>query len=223
MTSTKLAAAVLWDLDGTLVDSEHYWAIGEQILAARYPGEWSHEDGLALTGLSLPVACAVIKEKLEIHDLSVEEISHELTDIVMSKLAENIPWRPGALELVAALQQAGVRQAMVTMSKRRMALAVAEGMNSVLGFEAFEIVVAGDDVVNGKPHPEAYLKAAQLLGLDPSQCVAIEDSVNGLHAAEAAGTRAIGVPNVVTLPPKEGRNIWPTLVGVTPLHLNELF
>jgi HAD superfamily hydrolase (TIGR01509 family) len=223
MTSTTLAAAVLWDLDGTLVDSEHYWALGEQVLAARYPGEWSHEDGLALTGLSLPVSCAIIKEKLQIHDLSPEEIAHELTDIVMSKLREDIPWRPGALELVSALQQAGVRQALVTMSKRRMAMTVIESVHATLGCEAFEIVVAGDDVENGKPHPEAYLKAAQLLGLEPSQCVAIEDSVNGLHSAEAAGTRALGIPNVVSLPAKEGRNIWPTLLGVTPLHLNELF
>ena len=223
MTSTPLAAAVLWDLDGTLVDSEHYWAIGEQTLAARYPGEWSHEDGLALTGLSLPVSCAIIKEKLQIHDLTVDEIIHELTDIVMAKLSEDIPWRPGALELVSQLHKAGVRQAMVTMSIRRMALAVVAGMNESLGFEAFELVVAGDDVSNGKPHPEAYLTAAKQLGLEPSQCVAIEDSINGLHAAEAAGTRALGVPNVVHLPAKEGRNIWPTLVGVTPHQLNELF
>ena len=132
-------------------------------------------------------------------------------------------WRPGALELAAKLHQAGVRQAIVTMSIRRMALAVRDAAHASTGLEIFDIVVAGDDVENGKPHPEAYLKAAALLGLEAAACVAIEDSLNGLTSAEAAGTRALGVPNVVYLPEQPGRNIWPTLVGVEPHHLNELF
>ena len=223
MTPSVLAAAVLWDLDGTLVESEGYWALAEQAMADRYPGEWTHEDGLGLTGLSLPVSCQIMRDKMGITDISVPEMIDELTDGVLHHLNQKVHWRPGALELAAKLHQAGVRQAIVTMSIRRMALAVRDAAHASTGLEIFDIVVAGDDVENGKPHPEAYLKAAALLGLEAAACVAIEDSLNGLTSAEAAGTRALGVPNVVYLPEQPGRNIWPTLVGVEPHHLNELF
>lgn len=223
MTQPLLASAVLWDLDGTLVDSEGYWGLAEQSLARRYPGEWTHQDGLALTGLSLPVSCAIIREKMQIHDLSVQEIIDELTDGVLFHLNQEVQWRPGALELAVKLHRAGVKQAIVTMSIRRMALAVRDAAHSQTGFNLFDLVVAGDDVTDGKPHPEAYLKASALLGFAASDCVAIEDSMNGLTSAESAGTRALAVPHAVHIPAQPGRNIWPTLVGVEPHHLNELF
>jgi len=100
-----------------------------------------------------------------------------------------------------------------------MALAVADAV----GFDAFDVVVAGDDVEFGKPHPEAYLKAAELLGVDPADCIAIEDSVPGLASAEAAGTKAIGIPNLVKLEELEGRILWPTLEGATLADLKQLF
>jgi beta-phosphoglucomutase-like phosphatase (HAD superfamily) len=84
------------------------------------------------------------------------------------------------------------------------------------------VIVAGDDVTRGKPHPEAYQKAAALLGFDPSQCIAFEDSVTGLTSAEAAGTYAIGIPNIIPIPEKEGRILWPTLEGVTYKQLKKL-
>lgn len=223
MTSPIKAAAVLWDLDGTLVESEGYWGLAEQSLSQRYPGTWTHEDGLALTGLSLPVSCAIMREKMGIEDLSVDEMIQELTDGVLTHMEGNVIWRPGALELATRLHQAGVRQAIVTMSIRRMALAVRDAAHEATGLEIFELVVAGDEVANGKPHPEAFLTAAARLGYAPEDCVAIEDSVNGITAAEAAGTRALGIPCVVELPAIPGRNIWPTLVDVEPHHLNELF
>lgn len=223
MTESLLASAVLWDLDGTLVDSEGYWGLAERALSARYPGEWTHEDGLALTGLSLPVSCQIMRDKMQIHDLSVDEIIQELTDGVLFHLNQGVNWRPGALELATQVHRAGLPQAIVTMSIRRMAEAVQLAAHRETGLEIFNIVVAGDDVENGKPHPEAYLTAAAKLGLNPSQCVAIEDSVNGLTSAEAAGTRALGVPNIVAVPAQPGRTIWPTLQGIEPHHLNQLF
>jgi HAD superfamily hydrolase (TIGR01509 family) len=223
MTLPVKAAAVLWDLDGTLVDSEGYWALAERDLAVRYPGEWTHEDGLALTGLSLPVSCGIMREKMNITDITVEEMIEELTDGVLFHLTKEVFWRPGALELATALHRAGVRQAIVTMSIRRMAAVVRDVAHEATGLELFDLIVAGDDVTEGKPHPEAYLTAAAGLGLSPEQCVAIEDSLNGITSAEAAGTRALGIPNVVHLPEKPGRNIWPTLTGVEPHHLNALF
>jgi len=223
MTESVLASAVLWDLDGTLVDSEGYWGLAERAMSARYPGEWTHEDGLGLTGLSLPVSCQIMRDKMQIHDLTVDEIIQELTDGVLFHLEQGVNWRPGALELATKLHRAGVRQAIVTMSIRRMAEAVVRAAHEATGLEIFTQVVAGDDVTNGKPHPEAYLLAASGFGLNPRACVAIEDSLNGLNSAEAAGTRALCVPNVVAVEPKPGRNLWPTLVGVEPHHLNQLF
>jgi HAD superfamily hydrolase (TIGR01509 family) len=223
MSNAPLASAVLWDLDGTLVDTERYWMKGESALAARYPGNWTHQDGLALVGLSLYESTRIMQERMQITDLTVEEIIDELTRVVMAELEQEVPWRPGALELVKELHLQGVRQVIVTMSMRRMALVVQQAVHDQTGLPVFDFVVAGDDVVNGKPHPEAYLTAVERLGVSPHECVAFEDSINGLTSAEAAGTRAVGVPNVIELPAAPGRVIWPTLVGVQPHHLNQLF
>lgn len=219
MSLHTLPHAVLWDLDGTLIDSEHYWMLSEKALADRYPGTWSHQDGLDLIGLALPVSCAIMRERMGIQDLTIDEIIDELTNGVLSNLEREIPWRPGARELLIALNQAGVKQALVTMSMRRMALAVAESFD----FQLFDVVVAGDDVTQGKPHPEAYLKAANLLGVAPENCIAFEDSLNGLASAESAGTRAVAVPNMMEIPEKPGRIIWNGLQDVEIHHLAKLF
>ena len=105
------------------------------------------------------------------------------------------------------------------MSMRRMAKQVADS----IGFDAFDVIVAGDDIRHGKPHPEPYLKAAELLGVKPEDCVAFEDSLTGLRSAEAANTKAVGVKNIVEIPIEPGRIIWPTLEGVTMADLRGLF
>jgi HAD superfamily hydrolase (TIGR01509 family) len=218
MSEKPLPHAVLWDMDGTLIDSEHHWLSSEKELATAHGVIWTEEDGLDLVGMSLLDSSKVIKEKLR-SDLAPEEIIDQLTAMVTSKLADHLPWRPGALELLRELKDAGVKTALVTMSMRTMAMRVAES----IGFDAFDLVVAGDDVQFGKPHPEPYLKAASLLGVDPANCVAFEDSKTGLTSAELAGTMAIGIPNVVRIPPQEGRILWPTLEGVTLSDLQALF
>lgn len=218
MFGKKLPAAVLWDMDGTLVDSEPYWLLSEKNLAAEHSKEWTEQDGLDLVGMSLYDSSKIIKSKLA-SELHPDEIMHNLTDSVVSHLQREIPWRPGALELLSELKKKGVKTALVTMSLRRMALAVADSV----GFEAFDVVVAGDDVRNGKPHPEPYLKAAELLGVEPQDCIAFEDSITGLRSAEAAGTRAVGIENIVPIPPAEGRIVWRTLAGVKVSDLRRLF
>jgi HAD superfamily hydrolase (TIGR01509 family) len=218
MPTPKLPAAVLFDLDGTLVDSEHYWMLSERKLASEHDAEWNHADGIELIGMSLYESSVIIGRKLG-SALAPEEIIDRLTAVVIEQLQVALPWKPGARELLFELREAGIKTALVTMSMRRMALAVADAV----GFDAFDVVVAGDDVEFGKPHPEAYLKAAELLGVDPADCIAIEDSVPGLASAEAAGTKAIGVPNLVKLEELEGRILWPTLEGVTLADLKQLF
>jgi HAD superfamily hydrolase (TIGR01509 family) len=218
MPSHQLPAAVLFDLDGTLVDSEHYWMLSERKLAAEHDAEWTDQDGIDLIGMSLFDSSAIIGRKLG-SSLAPDEIIDRLTAVVIDQLKVALPWRPGARELLFSLREAGVKTGLVTMSMRRMALAV----NDAIEFDAFDVVVAGDDVVRGKPHPEAYLKAAELLGVAPHHCIAFEDSVPGLASAEAAGTKAVGVPHLVQLEEREGRILWPTLEGITLQDLSQLF
>jgi HAD superfamily hydrolase (TIGR01509 family) len=214
MSNAQLAA-VLFDMDGTLIDSEHYWLQSEQQLAATTGNVWTEQDGVNLIGMSLYDSTRIMKQKLQLPE-SQDEIIEKLTDSVISQLHGDLPWRPGALELLHELKTKGIKTALVTMSMRRMALAVAEKAG------AFDLVVAGDDVAHGKPHPEPFLKAAELLGVDIRHCIAFEDSVSGLHSAEASGAIAVGVPNIVHLPEKPGRIIWPTLKSITVDRLIEL-
>jgi len=195
MSTLSFPKAVLWDMDGTLVDSEPYWLLSESALAQDYGKVWTQENGHELIGKSLYDSSAILKDRLDIKDLSAQQIIDRLTDSVISKLQLSLPWRPGALELLMELKQAGVKTALVTMSMRRMALAVVEA----IPFHAFDVVVAGDDVTHGKPHPEPYEKAAELLGLMPGECIAIEDSVTGLLSAEAAGCLPLGIVNLMPL------------------------
>ncbi|MEO0067337.1 MAG: hypothetical protein RJB63_462 [Actinomycetota bacterium] len=218
MFGKKLPAAVLWDMDGTLVDSEEYWLSSEQNLAQEFNGSWNAQDGLDLIGMSLYDSTKVMKAKMGL-ELEPEEIINRLTDDVVAQLQVSIPWRPGAQELLRELKKRGVKTALVTMSMKRMA----ESVVNQIPFKAFDVIVAGDIVTLGKPHPEPYLMAARLLGVAPEDCVAFEDSLTGLTSAEAAGTKAIGVTNIVPIPELPGRIIWPTLDGVTLRDLRKLF
>ena len=210
MSTLSLPKAVLWDMDGTLVDSEPYWLLSESALAEDYGKVWTQESGNYLIGKSLYESSAFLKDHLDIKDLSAQQIIDRLPDSVLSKLQHSLPWRPGALELLMELKQAGVKTALVTMSLRRMALAVAEA----IPFQAFDVVVAGDDVTHGKPHPEPYEKAAALLGFKPSECIAIEDSTTGLRSAEAAGCLPLGIVNLMPLEQTGTRVIRQSLTGM---------
>jgi HAD superfamily hydrolase (TIGR01509 family) len=210
MFGSKPSFAVLFDMDGTLIDSEPYWLASEQALAAEHNGNWTHEDGLSVVGLSLDESSKVFKDKASV-DLEPTEIVTRLTADVQSQLEKVIPWRPGAKELLLDLRKHGVKTALVTMSLRRMAQQVVDAIE----FDAFDVIVAGDDVLRGKPHPEPYLKAAEQLGFRPERCIAFEDSISGITSAEAAGTMAIGIPNFVTIPEQEGRILWESFQGVT--------
>ena len=218
MIFKQLPAAVLWDMDGTLIDSEPYWMKSEGSFAKANNSNWTEQDGLSLVGMSLYDSSKIIKERVG-SDLEPEQIIQKLTDDVSAQLKQEIYWRPGARELLLLLRKKKVKTALVTMSMRRMAKQVADS----IGFDAFDVIVAGDDVRHGKPHPEPYLKAAELLGVKPEDCVAFEDSLTGLRSAEAANTNAVGVKNIVEIPMEPGRILWPTLEGVTMADLRGLF
>lgn len=218
MFARRLPRAVLWDLDGTLIDSEPYWMKSEIELAQRHGAEWTEEDGKSLVGMALKDSTRLMGEKFGV-SLDPDSVINELTDSVTAQLRREIPWRPGAQELLRELRRRGVKTALVTMSLRRMALQVVDA----IPFKAFDVVVAGDDVIHGKPHAEPYLKAAQLLDVDPQDCVAFEDSISGILSAEAAGTKAVGIPNVVRIPANPDRILWETLEGKRLKDLKQLF
>jgi HAD superfamily hydrolase (TIGR01509 family) len=214
----NLPAAVLWDMDGTIIDSEPYWLASESEFAASYDSSWGHDDGLGVIGMSLYESSKILKERVG-SPLEPQQIIDQITDGVLSQLEREIPWRPGARELLQLLKANNVKTALVTGSMHRMAQKVAEQ----IGFNAFDVIVGGDDVLNGKPHPDSYLLAAQMLGVEATDCVAFEDSLTGITAAEAAGTKAVGIPHIVEIPMAEGRTLWPTLEGVTMAELKALF
>jgi HAD superfamily hydrolase (TIGR01509 family) len=211
-------AAVLWDMDGTLVDTEPYWMKAEVALVESFGRTWTHDDCMRMVGLGLWVGAGILQEAGV--DVDADSIVEHLTASVRAQLAEHgVPWRPGARELLGQLRDRGIPTALVTMSVASMAEQVAASV----GFTAFDVIVSGDSVTHPKPHPEAYLTAADRLGVDPQDCVAIEDSVPGIESAVSAGTVSIGVPHLVDLSPDAGYTLWPSLDGRTADDIVELF
>lgn len=204
-----LPAAALWDMDGTLVDTEPYWIETEFALAATYGATWSTEHALALVGNDLLVSGRYIREHMGL-DLSAEEIVELLLDGVVERVRREVPWRPGARELLADLVATGVPCALVTMSYRRFV----EPILATLPSGTFAAVITGDEVAHGKPHPEPYLTAAAALGVPPQACVALEDSPTGAASAEAAGCRVLAVPHHVPVPAGPGRVLHDSLSGL---------
>jgi HAD superfamily hydrolase (TIGR01509 family) len=202
-------SAVLWDMDGTLVDTEPYWVEAEFGLAEKYAGSWSHEHAMNLVGNDLVASGRYIREHMGI-DLEPSEIVEELLDRVVEHVEREVPWRPGAMELLADLNRQGVPCALVTMSYRRFVTPILAGLPA----DAFATVVTGDSVTQGKPHPEPYLKAARNLGVPPEACLAIEDSNTGARSAVAAGCTVLVVPNHVPVLPGAGRVFAESLAGV---------
>jgi HAD superfamily hydrolase (TIGR01509 family) len=212
-----LPAAVLWDMDGTLVDTEPYWIAAETPLVESYGGTWTHEQALQLVGLGLEDSARIFQAAGV--RMGVREIVDHLTDRVMESLATTgVPFRPGARELLADLRSKGVKTALVTMSMGRMARSVA----ALAGDDVFDVVVAGDDVARPKPYPDAYLQACEALGVAPGDTVAIEDSPNGLRSALASGAVSLGVPLMVPLEGVGAHAVWPTLAGRTAEDLGIL-
>lgn len=209
--------AVLWDMDGTLVDTEPYWIAAETPLIERYGGTWSHEQALQLVGLGLEDTARIFQAAGV--RMSVDDIIDHLTDEVMASLAiTGVPFRPGARELLADLKANGVKTALVTMSMRRMATSVVD----LIDFDAFDVVIAGDDTTRPKPYPDSYLQACAALGVDPADTVAIEDSPNGLRAALSSGAVSLGVPLMLSLTGVGAHALWPTLAGRTTEDLRAL-
>lgn len=216
-----LPAAVLWDMDGTLVDTEPYWFAAERALVAEFgAGEWPDELAKGMVGFDLLDGAAYLQRHGGV-DLPAEEIVDRLLDGVIARLHRRIPWQPGARELLAELNAAGVPCVLVTMSWRRFV----DPVLAALPAGSFAASITGDEVPlgEGKPEPTPYVLGARAAGAHPADCVAIEDSPTGVSSAIGAGCRVLGVPNVRALDPQPGLTLVDSLAGIDLPALESLF
>jgi HAD superfamily hydrolase (TIGR01509 family) len=205
-------------MDGTLVDTEPYWMAAETALVESFGGTWTAEQAIQLVGNGLDDSAMILRAAGV--DMSPDAIIAHLTDEVRSALGtQGVPFRPGARELLRDLRAAGIRTALVTMSLHRMARSVVD----LIEFDAFEHIIAGDDVAHPKPHPAPYLQAAELLDIDIADALVIEDSVTGLRSGLASGAVTVGVPHMISLDDAGAHALWETLDGRTAGDVSEVF
>lgn len=202
--------AVLLDMDGTLIESEHLWGEAEADLVAELGGVWTEEDHQRNVGNAAEPVGRYIIDLTGAHHLTPREVADRLYARFRARLAGGADLRPGAKELVTLLSESGVPVVLVTSTERTLVQAAIGG----IGLDNFDDSVAGDEVEANKPHPDPYLRAARRLGVDPARCVAFEDSVVGVTSAADAGCVTVAVPNHVHIPPREGVVFRDSLVGV---------
>jgi HAD superfamily hydrolase (TIGR01509 family) len=210
-------AGVLFDMDGTLVDSEKVWSVGLAELAVFHGGTLSEAARLAMVGTNMTDSMRILHADLGRPELDEAASVEWLERRVIALFAEGLLWRPGAAELLAAVRDAGIPAALVTATSRHLVEVALE----TIGAHFFAAVVAGDDLPETKPHPAPYLRAAELIGADPIRCVAIEDSPNGIRSALAAGCTVLGVPCEVDLT-ETGVTLIESLEHVTVDYLADL-
>src|SRR5215468_8660756 len=211
------AEAVMFDMDGLLVDSEPLWYLAESAVMTRLGGMWTPADQHALVGGSMTSTVAYLLGRATRPVEPVTVAAWLIEEMVSLVRTRPLPPLPGVLSLLAEVRAAGLPHALVTSSEPAVVDAVLDRLDV-----RFDVVVCGADVAVAKPDPEGYRLAAAKLAADPRRCIALEDSPNGVAAAEAAGLRVIAVPSVVPVPDRPGRVVLPTLAGVTLDQLREL-
>ncbi|UZF58848.1 HAD family phosphatase [Gordonia polyisoprenivorans] len=209
--------AVLWDMDGTLLDSERLWDIAVAELSLRHGYPMTPELRESTLGNSMDDA---LDKVYDAAGLSAAERDHArderwLLDRVAELFADDLPWRPGARETLELVAAAGIPMALVTNTVRELT----ELALDTLDRRFFAITVCGDEVATGKPAPDPYLRAAELLGVDARRCRAVEDSPTGTSSATAAGCTTLVVPSTAPVPPGPLREFRTSLVGVTLAEL----
>lgn len=210
-------AACLWDFDGTVADTEPIWIGTEYELMERLGSEWNDDHAEQLVGSDLTAAARYMLAVAGRDDLEPGAVAGWMVGRVTEKIRDlpDLDWRPGVLDLLDGLRGEGVPCALVSSSWRPVLDAVLERLPA----DTFRVVVGGDEVRVGKPAPDPYLQAADLLGVRADECIVLEDSPTGSRAGQAAGAWVVGIPNIVPLPVMARRTVIRTLEGITPAAL----
>ena len=215
---SALPAAVLFDMDGLLVDTEPIWFEVETQILSELGASWQHGDHAALVGSSLVVASKFLAKRAG-GAMTPEQIADQLLLRMRERLSHGPVLQPGVVALIDELDAAGIPRALVSSSFRILVEAALEGVAPL----TFDTVVVGDEVSNSKPHPEPYLLGAHRLGVDPADCVAFEDSPGGADSASAAGCFVVAVPSVAPIQPNDRRIVVSSIAGIDLAFLRSLF
>jgi HAD superfamily hydrolase (TIGR01509 family) len=212
-----LPAAVLFDMDGLLIDTEPVWFAVETQILAELGASWLPDDHARLVGSALPVAAEFIAGRAG-GSVTGEYVAQLLLERMREPL-RTATVLPGVRDLIAELDHVGIPRALVSSSYRVLVEAALAGLAPL----TFDAVVAGDEVTHHKPHPEPYLLAASMLDLDPSDCVALEDSPRGADSASAAGCMVIAVPSVAAIAPARRRRVVASVADIDLAYLRSMF
>ena len=204
-------------MDGLLVDTEPLWFETEADVMARLGAPWTKQDQEQLLGGSMDNTVGYLLARAT-RPVPPADVARWMTEGMLRRAAEGrVVVRPGARELLNEVAATGIPYALVTGSQRPFT----EAVLASTGFR-FPVTVTGDDVARTKPDPEPYLLAAKLLDADPEQCVALEDSPNGVASATSAGCLVVAVPTLLAIPPAPRRLVVPSLSGITLATLRTL-
>jgi HAD superfamily hydrolase (TIGR01509 family) len=216
--------AVLFDMDGTLVETEEYWGEALFALARRLGGELSPEARRATVGTSMRASMHTVYRDLGIvrSESQLQTDGRWVEDTTGQMLADEVTWRPGAADLLLSVRDAGLATALVTTTPRRLADIVLAAIRADLGADPFDITLCGDEVPARKPDPAPYLMAMDALGVQPEECVVVEDSAVGISAGLAAGAAVLGVPTVQRIDPAPALTVMDGLVGIGPIELADV-
>ncbi len=218
LTNPDIPQAVLWDLDGTLIDSEPLWHAEQQQFVEHAGGTWTATDRRTLVGMTMIESSAYLLSRSPRPPTSdALEVSHRIITGVIARLKDHVPWCAGARALLDELTAHRIPQALVT-SAWPVFIEAAIGQ---LPRDTFTLVIDGQSVQHGKPHPEPYQTAAQRLGVRPVDCLAIEDSEPGVRSATSAGVPTLAVTHLSAT--QVGAATRPTLDGLTLTSLSAAF
>ena len=207
----------MFDMDGTLVDSERLWSAAMDRVAAELGGALSPTARARTVGQAVPLSVGIMLEDIGASE-SVESTVELLLTVTGEIFAAELLWQPGAEELIDAIRAAGLKTALVTNSPR----SLVDVALDMLGYHRFDVTICGDEVVRGKPDPYPYLRATELLGLTADAVLAVEDSPSGTQAAVDAQIPVLVVPSVVAVPEGPGRIFASSLLGATVEELRHI-
>ncbi len=210
--------AVLFDMDGTLINSEPYWLSAERALMLRFGHHWTDYDQALCIGGPLPKVGAYMSQLSGFSENS-EYFEVELIRMVAKEFRKGLQFMPGAKELVEDLVKAEIPMALVSASPR----VLVDVALALLPKRTFRSSISNQDVKTSKPDPESYFLAAEQLGVDIELCIVLEDSKTGIDAGLASGAVVIGIPHIISYPPSSRLHLRRDLLGLTARDLEQIY